>query len=138
TLALAIIQGYAMTSFLQRSEFHGQPLVTTNAFGPLLSFKVMTIITLMSGTCFVMWLGEQISERGIGNGSSLIIFTGIAAGLPSGALRLWKMVQSGEMNGAVGLGLILAMVAIIAIIVFLEVGQRRIPIQYSQRAPTRE
>jgi preprotein translocase subunit SecY len=136
TLALAVIQGYAMTSFLQRAEFHGAPLVTTNSFGPMLSFKVMTIITLMSGTCFIMWLGEQISERGIGNGSSLIIFTGIAAALPSGAIRLWRMVMTGEMNGAIGLGLIAAMVVIIAVIVFLEVGQRRVPIQYSQRAPT--
>jgi preprotein translocase subunit SecY len=139
TIALAFIQGYAMTSFLQHAtDPHGLPLVTTTSFGAFLSFRVVTIITLIAGTCFVMWLGELITERGIGNGSSLIIFAGIAAGLPSGAIRLFRMVSSGEMNGAIGLGIIAAMVAIIAVIVFLEVGQRRIPIQYSQRASTRE
>jgi preprotein translocase subunit SecY len=139
TLALALVQGYAMSSFLQRAnDPHGLPLVTTLSFGPLLSFRVMTILTLMAGTCFIMWLGEQITERGIGNGSSLIIFSGIAAGLPNGATRLFHMVQSGEMNGAIALAIIAAMVLIIGVIVFLEVGQRRIPIQYSQRAPTRE
>jgi preprotein translocase subunit SecY len=138
TLILAVIQGYAMSSFLMRADQHGTPLVTTLYFAPFLSFRVMTVITLMAGTCFVMWLGEQITERGIGNGSSLIIFSGIAAGLPSGAMRMLHMVQSGEMNGAIALGIIGSMVAIIALIVFLEVGQRRIPIQYSQRASTRE
>lgn len=138
TLVLAIVQGYAMTSFLQNAQFHGQPLVTTTSFGPFMNFKFMTLMTLTAGTCFIMWLGELISENGIGNGSSLIIFVGIAAGIPSGAMRLFHMVQGGEMNGAIALALIAGMVAIIAIIVFLEVGTRRIPIQYSQRAPTRE
>jgi len=139
TILLALVQGYAMSTVLLRAtDPHGLPLVTTLSFAPFISFRVMTLITLMSGTCFIMWLGEQITERGIGNGSSLIIFSGIAAGLPSGAMRLLHMVQSGEMNGAIALGIIGSMVTIIAIIVFLEVGQRRIPIQYSQRAPTRE
>ncbi|MGE4132318.1 MAG: preprotein translocase subunit SecY [Bdellovibrionales bacterium] len=138
TIVLAIVQGYAMASFLAGSDYQGQPLVTTREFGPFLSFRMMTIITLMSGTCFVMWLGEQISERGIGNGASLIIFTGIAAGLPSGAIRLWKMVGSGEINGLVALILVACMALVIGVIVFLEVGQRRIPIQYSQRATSRE
>lgn len=138
TLVLAVIQGYAMSSFLMQADQNGAPLVTTLYFAPFLSFRVMTVITLMAGTCFVMWLGEQITERGIGNGSSLIIFSGIAAGLPSGALRMWTMVGNGDMNGVIALAIIASMVAIIALIVFLEVGQRRIPIQYSQRAPTRE
>lgn len=138
TIVLALIQGYAMTSFLSSAEHQGNPLVTTRYFAPFISFKVMTMITLMAGTCFIMWLGEQITERGIGNGSSLIIFSGIAAGLPGGAIRLFQMVQRGDMNGAIALAIILAMVAIIGIIVFLEVGQRRIPIQYSQKASTRD
>ncbi len=138
TLVLAVIQRYAMSSFLMQADQQGAPLVTTLYFAPFLSFRVMTVITLMAGTCFVMWLGEQITERGIGNGSSLIIFSGIAAGLPSGALRMWTMVGNGDMNGVIALAIIASMVAIIALIVFLEVGQRRIPIQYSQRAPTRE
>ena len=138
TIVLAVVQGYAMATFLGNSDHQGAPLVTTRYFGPLLNFHTMTIITLTAGTCFVMWLGEQITERGIGNGTSLIIFSGIAAGLPSGALRMWSMVQSGELNGMVALLLIAGMVATIAVIVFLEVGQRRIPIQYSQRASSRE
>ena len=138
TIVLALVQGYAMASVIARAEHNGQPLVVTRSFGPGLSFQLMTIITLMSGTCFVMWLGEQITERGIGNGSSLIIFAGIAAGLPAGAIQLWQLVGRGEINGLVALTLVVMMVLVIGIIVFLEVGQRRIPIQYSQRAPTRE
>ena len=136
TIVLALVQGYAMSTFIMSHDNRGVPLVTTMYFAPFLSFRVMTIITLMAGTCFIMWLGELITERGIGNGSSLIIFTGIAAGIPGGAIRLWQMVQNNEMNGAIALGIVAAMVAIIAIIVFLEVGQRRIPIQYSQRTAT--
>jgi preprotein translocase subunit SecY len=138
TLLLALIQGYAMTKFLMNANHQGQPLVVVRSFGPGLSFQLVTLLTLMAGTCFVMWLGEQITEFGIGNGSSLIIFAGIAAGLPGGAIRLWKMVQAGEMSGLIALAMILGMVAVIGIIVFLEVGQRRIPIQYSQRATSRE
>ncbi len=136
TLILAVVQGYAMSSFLLQAQ--GGTLIGVRSFGAFLSFRVMAVMTLTAGTCFVMWLGEQITERGIGNGSSLIIFAGIAAGMPSGAMRMWQMVQAGEMNGAIALGIIATMVGIIALIVFLEVGQRRIPIQYSQRAPTRE
>ena len=93
----------------------------------------MTILTLTAGTCFIMWLGEQITERGIGNGSSLIIFTGIAASVPNGATRLWQLIQNNEMSSAVALGLLIFMVAIIAGVIFMEVAQRRIAIQYSQR-----
>src|SRR5688572_5962780 len=138
TIVLAIVQGYAMATFLAGADHNGVPLVTTRSFGPGLSFHFVTIMTLIAGTCFVMWLGEQITERGIGNGTSLIIFSGIAAGIPSGALRLWQMTQSGEINGLVALIIIASMVLIIGVIVFLEVGQRRIPIQYSQRAPSRD
>lgn len=138
TLVLALIQGYGMATYLQSASHNNMPLVTHLSFGPFLSFKVMTVITLIAGTCFVMWLGEQITERGIGNGTSLIIFSGIAAGLPSGTIQLWNMVQRGDINGLLALILVAGMVGVIAAIVFLEVGQRRIPIQYSQRAATRE
>lgn len=138
TILLAVVQGYAMATFLSNADHQGQQLVQVRSFGPFLSFHVVTIATLIAGTCFVMWLGEQITERGIGNGTSLIIFSGIAAGIPSGAIRMWKLVESGELNGLVALMILAAMVLIIGIIVFLEVGQRRIPIQYSQRAPSRD
>jgi preprotein translocase subunit SecY len=138
TILLAIIQGYAMASFLSKAEDHGHPLVTTRHFAPLLNFHMMTVFTLTAGTCFVMWLGEQITEFGIGNGSSLIIFAGIAAGIPSGTIRLFHMIMNNEMNGMMGLLLVAGMALVVAVIVFLEVGQRRIPIQYSQRAPSRD
>jgi preprotein translocase subunit SecY len=136
TIVLAIVQGYAMSTFLLNSDNHGQPLVMVRYFAPFLSFRLMTIVTLVAGTCFIMWLGEQITERGIGNGSSLIIFTGIAAGIPGGGMRLWQMVQNNEMSGIIAIGILVAMFFTIAAIVCLEVGQRRIPIQYSQRSAT--
>jgi preprotein translocase subunit SecY len=138
TLLLSVIQGYAMASFLSHAENQGHPLVVTRHFAPFLNFHVMTVFTLTAGACFVMWLGEQITEYGIGNGSSLIIFANIAAGLPSGAVRLFHMMTNGDINPMMGLLLIVGMIAVIAIIVFLEVGQRRLPIQYSQRAPSRD
>lgn len=122
--------------FWRRLIIRGRHWWSHGRLGRAFSFHLMTVITLMSGTCFVMWLGEQITERGIGNGSSLIIFSGIAAGIPSGAYRLFQMVETGEINGLIALLLVATMVLVIGVIVFLEVGQRRIPIQYSQRAPT--
>ncbi|MCC7404658.1 MAG: preprotein translocase subunit SecY [Bdellovibrionales bacterium] len=140
TIVLAIIQGYAMASWLAGSTSpDGKPLVMTPTFGlSLLSFKLVTIITLTAGTCFIMWLGEQITEKGIGNGSSMIIFAGIAAGVPKGAANLWQMMSTGDLSGAVALILLVGMIAVVAAVVFMEVGQRRIPIQYSQRGGGRQ
>lgn len=133
TVVLAVVQGYAMASWLASSSSPEQlPLVNTPYFG-FLPFEVFTIITLTAGTCFIMWLGEQITEKGVGNGASLIIFAGIAAGIPSGTVQMFQMVQNGEMASVQVLALLLLMIAVIAAIVFVEVGQRRIPIQYSQR-----
>jgi len=138
TILLAVIQGYAMASWLSKSTSpQGQELVTTPYFG-FIPFKIMTIITLAAGTCFIMWLGEQITEKGVGNGASLIIFAGIAAGIPRGAMNLWKLVSTSEMSGVLAIGILLFMLAIIAAIIFVEVGQRRIPIQYSQRGQGRQ
>lgn len=133
TVLLAIIQGYGISTWLSNSQHMGKNLVLAPVVGGIVPFKVMTILTLTAGTCFIMWLGEQITERGIGNGASLIIFTGIAASIPSGATQLWTLVSTGEISAAIALGLIALMVLIIAAVVFMEVAQRRIPIQYSQR-----
>lgn len=134
TVVLAVIQGYGISTWLLNSHSPaGKNLVISAVVGGFMPFKLMTILTLTAGTCFIMWLGEQITERGIGNGSSLIIFTGIAAGVPNGASKLWQLVQNNEMSSAVALGLLLLMVAIIAGVIFMEVAQRRIAIQYSQR-----
>lgn len=132
TVVLACIQGYAISSWLMNSNFEGRPLVLSPYVG-FVPFQLMTIITLTAGTCFIMWLGEQITERGLGEGASLIIFAGIAAGIPKGALNLFTLIQNGEMNGLIALGLVGLMVIVIALIIFLEVGQRRIPIHFSQR-----
>ncbi|MCX7978871.1 MAG: preprotein translocase subunit SecY [Bdellovibrionaceae bacterium] len=133
TILLAIVQGYGISSFLMGSTSpSGQPLVTSTMVG-ILPFQIMTIITLAAGTAFVMWLGEQITERGIGNGASLIIFTGIAASIPQGAQQLIQLVTSDQMRFAVALFLVIFMVLIIAGVIFMEVAQRRITIQYSQR-----
>lgn len=133
TVLLAVIQGYGISSWLENSTSPtGQALVISASVG-FLPFKLMTIITLTAGTCFIMWLGEQMTERGIGNGTSLIIFTGIAASIPGGARNLYELVANGEMKFALALLLVAFMVAIIAWVIFMEVAQRRIPIQYSQR-----
>lgn len=133
TVVLAVVQGYGISTWLMNEASpDGQALVLSPMVG-FVPFQLMTIITLTAGTCFIMWLGEQITERGIGNGTSLIIFTGIAASVLSGGQTLWKLVDSGEMKFAIALVLLVFMVAIIAGVIFMEVAQRRIPIQYSQR-----
>ncbi len=137
TVGLAIVQGYGLATWLGSTSDRGVPLVTSPFVG-FIPFEIFTIVTLTAGTCFIMWLGEQITEKGIGNGASLIIFSGIAAGLPKGAVNLWEMVVGGELALILAVLAVLAMVAVIAGIVFVEVGQRRIPIQYSMRASGRE
>jgi preprotein translocase subunit SecY len=97
------------------------------------AFRLMTMITLTSGTAFIMWLGEQISERGIGNGISLIIFAGIVANLPSAIVTTFSYVSQGELGPLVLLLLAALMVVTIGAIIFVERGQRRIPVQYAKR-----
>ena len=134
TVVLAIVQGYGMSTFLKNSTTNtGLPLVNSPYVG-LIPFELMTIITLTAGTCFIMWLGEQITEKGIGNGASLIIFAGIAAGIPSGFMSLVSLVQQGEKSFLFMFILFGFMLGVIAYIIWMEVAQRRIPIQYSQRA----
>lgn len=136
TIVLAIIQGYGISTFLKNPP-GGEVLVLSNTVG-FLPFEVMTIITLTAGTCFIMWLGEQITERGVGNGASLIIFAGIAAGIPAGISQTYNLVADATINPLLALGLVLFMVVIIGLVIFLEVGQRRIPIQYSARGQGRQ
>ncbi len=132
TVVLAVVQGYAISSWLMKEGFDGRPLVTSTVVG-FVPFQIMTILTLTAGTCFIMWLGEQITERGLGEGASLIIFAGIAAGIPKGALSMATLVGNGEMSGMIALGLVALMVIVIALIIYLEVGQRRIPIHFSNK-----
>lgn len=102
------------------------------------SFRLMTMITLTSGTAFIMWLGEQITERGIGNGISLIIFAGIVARLPAAIIDTVRLLQIGEMSIMVMIPLVVMMVAVVGIIVFVERGQRKIPVQYAKRVVGRK
>lgn len=132
TLVLSIVQAYAISTWLLNSNNQGQALVKHAMFGPL-PFQVVAVVTLSAGTCFLMWLGDQMTEKGIGNGISMIIFASIAAGIPQGALSLWQMLGSGDLNIVTALALLAGMVLIIAFIIFIETGQRRISIQYSQR-----
>ncbi|MBI5232917.1 MAG: preprotein translocase subunit SecY [Deltaproteobacteria bacterium] len=130
TVVLSTVQGLMISVGLESMTGPaGEPIV----IDPGWSFRLMTVITLTAGTAFIMWLGEQITERGIGNGISLIIFAGIAARLPSAVGNTINLVRAGELNALVVIALLLLMVAVIAFIVFVETAQRRIPIQYPKR-----
>ncbi|RJQ48457.1 MAG: preprotein translocase subunit SecY [Nitrospiraceae bacterium] len=102
------------------------------------SFRLMTMITMTSGTAFIMWLGEQITERGIGNGISLIIFAGIVAQFPNAIVSTASLISAGELHILLMLLVIVMMLAVIGIIVFMERGQRKIPIQYAKRVVGRK
>ncbi|MFH1077202.1 MAG: preprotein translocase subunit SecY [Pseudomonadota bacterium] len=129
TILLGIIQSYMISMGLENMAPDGVRVV----LNPGWSFQVMTVITLTAGTAFIMWLGEQITERGIGNGISLIIFAGIVARLPTAALSTLKLVGIGQMSVFLILILLVCMVGVIGVIVFGERGQRRIPVQYAKR-----
>ena len=96
-------------------------------------FRLMTILTLTTGSALVMWIGEQITERGIGNGMSLIIFAGIVVGLPRAVLTTFDQLRTGQMSLLRLVVLIVMMVAVIAAIIFMERGQRRVTVQYAKR-----
>lgn len=102
------------------------------------SFRLLTMITLTSGTAFIMWLGEQITERGIGNGISLIIFAGIVARFPNAVLSTFRLVQAGELSIFFVVFLVAMMIAVVGVIVFIERGQRKIPVQYAKRVVGRK
>jgi len=131
TVVLALFQSMAIAFTLQSA---GQGAVGGGfVINPGWGFVLMTMITLTTGTAFIMWLGEQITERGIGNGMSLIIFTGIVIGIPSGAMNMWQNVASGNWNLFHVLVILLMMVTVIALVIFVERGERRIPVQYAKR-----
>lgn len=135
TLVVSIIQSLGIAVGIQGvTSPGGAPLVTNPGAG----FVLMTVITLTAGCAFVMWLGEQISERGIGNGISLIIFAGIVIGLPSAIGSTYTKIESGSLNALVVIILIIFMVAVTAFIVYMEKAQRRIPVQYAKRVVGRK
>ncbi len=133
TIVLSIIQSFTIAQTLQAASGPGgQSMVYHPGWG----FTLMTILTLTTGSAFIMWLGEQISERGIGNGMSLIIFVGIVVGLPRAVVDLYEKAKTQAWGPFTPLALILLialMIAVVAFIVFVEGGQRRIPVQYAKR-----
>jgi preprotein translocase subunit SecY len=133
TVLLAVIQGYGISTWLAgQTTQAGATLIASGTLG-IFPFKFITVLTLVAGTCFIMWLGDQITERGIGNGTSLIIFTGIAAGIPKASMQLFELIKTGELKVILAAVLLLFMLAVVAAVIFMEVAQRRIAIQYSQR-----
>ncbi len=130
TVILSIIQGFGISVGLETmTSPGGAPIVMI----PGWAFRIMTVITLTAGTAFIMWLGEQMTERGIGNGISLIIFAGIVVRLPSAAVNLTVLLSQGELDLFPVLILIAVMIAVVGCIIFVEQGQRRIPVQYAKR-----
>jgi preprotein translocase subunit SecY len=131
TIVLAFVQALGIALFLERSTevAGGIPLV----YEPGWAFRFMTVLTLCTGSALVMWLGEQITERGIGNGMSLIIFAGIVVGLPAAVIMTLDQLRTGQMGPFRILLLLVLMIVVIAAIVFVERGHRRVTVQYAKR-----
>jgi len=132
TVGLAILQSFMIAMALESATFEAKALV----YNPGPGFVLMTILTLTTGSAFIMWLGEQISDRGIGNGMSLIIFAGIVVGLPRAVGDLVAKIQNNEWGAYTALFALLlvgVMVLVTAAIVLVEGGQRRIPVQYARK-----
>jgi preprotein translocase subunit SecY len=130
TVALSIIQSLGISFFLERTTAPGgAPLVPHPGWG----FRLLTVLTLTTGTAFVMWLGEQITERGVGNGISLIIFAGIVVGLPRAIFTTIEDVRTGAMSIFVVILFVIFAILVVGAIVLMERAQRRIPVQYAKR-----
>jgi preprotein translocase subunit SecY len=131
TIFLAVVQSMGIAIFLERQTqiAGGLPLV----YNPGIGFRLMTVLTLTTGTCFVMWLGEQITERGIGNGMSLIIFSGIVVGFPRAVLQTFDQLRTGQLGLISIVFLLIMMAVVVAAIIFVERGHRRVTVQYAKR-----
>jgi preprotein translocase subunit SecY len=134
TVVLGVFQSVGIAIALQGQTAGGENVVVNQGVG----FVVIATVALVTGTMFLMWLGEQITERGLGNGISIIIFAGIVAGLPSAIGATFERVSSGEMNPLVLIALLIGVIAITAFVVFVERGQRRIKINYAKRQQGRK
>lgn len=133
TIVLSLVQGYGIALYLASLKVGGSRFVVPEGQrGPM--FYFMTVVTLTAGTAFIMWLGEQVTERGIGNGTSLIIFAGIVARIPAALGSTLELFEKNEeLTPLAAIMLVLVMVATVALIAFFERGQRRIPVQYAKR-----
>lgn len=134
TVVLALFQSYGISIALQSQSAGGVALVTQGGF----TFSMVTVITLTTGTLFLMWLGEQITEKGIGNGISMIIFAGIVSGLPSAFGSTLSLVSTGELTVILVVILLAMTLLVTAFVVFMERGQRRITVNYAKRQQGRK
>jgi preprotein translocase subunit SecY len=135
TIVIGIVQALGISIGLESMQAPDGAMIVP---APGLAFRLLTIITLTSGTAFIMWLGEQITERGIGNGISLIIFAGIVVRMPMAIANTFTLYRSGNVSLVLVAFLAVMMVAVIAFIVFAESGQRKIPVQYARRVVGRK
>jgi preprotein translocase subunit SecY len=129
TVVLAVFQGFGMSYGLESMQAGGMNVVVE----PGWSFRLMTVLTLTSGTAFIMWVGEQITARGIGNGISLIIYSGIVANLPIALANTLQLARTGDLQPLFVLLLLVMVIGVTAFIIFMERAQRRITIQYARR-----
>ncbi len=130
TVLICVVQGFMVTNGLEMLDSpSGLPIV----FNPGLNFKLLAILSFIGGTMFLMWLGEQITERGLGNGISLIIFAGIASSIPSGLKKAWTLFQNGELAFPVLALMLIVIIAAFWAIVFVERSFRKVPVQYAKR-----
>jgi len=129
TVGLATFQGFGVSVALESMQSGGQAVV----IDPGWAFRITTVITLVAGTAFLMWLGERITEKGIGNGISLIIFAAIVSGLPSALYSTLELARTGEFQPLFVLFMLVAALAVTGAIVFVERGQRRLTVQYAKR-----
>jgi preprotein translocase subunit SecY len=135
TVVISFVQALGIAFFLEKNSAPGGASLVLN---PGWGFRLMIILTLTTGTVFVMWLGEQITERGIGNGISLIIFAGIVVGLPRGVIDTFNKVRNGQLSPLAIIVLFAFMLVVVAFIVYMERAQRRIPVQYAKRVMGRK
>ncbi len=135
TVALSIIQGFFIATGLEGMSGPGGAAIV---LVPGLQFKLMTVLTLTTGTAFIMWLGEQMTERGVGNGISLIIFAGIVARMPAAIGNSIQLIKAGEIAVVFVPIMMILMFLVVAFIVFVETAQRRVPIQYAKRVVGRK
>jgi preprotein translocase subunit SecY len=136
TVVLSVIQGFSIALWLESVRVGEQTVVSEDMAG--WGFRIMTVLSLTAGTAFIMWLGEQITEKGIGNGISLIIFGGIVARLPEAAKQTYDYVAGDQITPIAVVGILVVMILVIGVIIFVERGQRRIPVQYAKRVVGRK
>jgi preprotein translocase subunit SecY len=130
TILLSVVQALGIAFFLENTSQVGGFMIVEN---PGWAFRLMTVLTLTTGSVLVMWLGEQITERGIGNGMSLLIYSGIVVGLPRGAVDTFSQLSTGQIGPIRLIVLVALMIAVVAAVVFVERGYRRVTVQYARR-----